>query len=49
MGKPSYGERMCKYLGENEYSELKKLFETNLLGTKTTWLSTYALITVEVN
>lgn len=48
-GKPSYGERMCKYLGENEYSELKKLFEINLLGAKTTWLSTYALITVEVN
>ena len=47
-GKLSYGQRMCKYLSDKDYQEMKKLFEESLTGVKTTWLSTYALFTIDI-
>lgn len=47
--KISYGERMRKYISEKDYQDLKNVFEENLGGVTTTWLSTYALFTIEVD
>ena len=46
--KSSYGERMRKHLSDKDYQEMKKLFEENLAGVRTTWLSTYALFTIDI-
>jgi len=47
--KMSYGERMRKHLSEKDYQDLKNVFEENLGGVTTTWLSTYALFTIDVD
>jgi hypothetical protein len=47
--KISYGERMRKYLSDKDYQVLKNLFEEKVGGVTTTWLSTYALFTIDVD
>lgn len=47
--KISYGERMRKYISEKDYQDLKNVFEEKLGGVTTTWLSTYALYTIDVD
>lgn len=46
--KLSYVQRMGKYLSQKDIIEMQKLFEENVVGVKTTWLSTYALLVIDV-